>query len=198
MIVYKRRHAWLAMGEHAVHSTLWQVIGRDAMFVHLIGPVKNARGDVHDAHLTIPCATFDAEWEGIMLDDITALTDELVRARAKFPGNRFLLPALVEEVGELAGAYLTGRSPEEIKQEAIQVACLAMRIATETDAAFDRMITAPLALTRVVRDLGETVRAFLQKRDFHNQSGALLASTKHLAERGDPAFDDLTEDEAKP
>ena len=65
------------------------------------------------------------------------LADEIVRARAKFPGSRFLLAALTEEVGELARAILQRKTGDEIKREAIQVACVALRIYEEGDSAFD-------------------------------------------------------------
>lgn len=55
---------------------------------------------------------------------------EASRARAKFPDNNLLLAALVEEVGELAKAIIEGGNWHE---EAIHVACVAVRIATEGD-----------------------------------------------------------------
>lgn len=64
-----------------------------------------------------------------------ALDGEIVRARVKFPGNRFLLAALTEEVGELARALLQ-RKPDDAWREALQVACVAMRIFEEGDATF--------------------------------------------------------------
>jgi hypothetical protein len=64
-----------------------------------------------------------------------ALREELSRARAKFPGNRRLFVALAEEVGELAKALLQ-RDPEW-RKEALQVACVAIRIFEETDRDFD-------------------------------------------------------------
>ena len=67
---------------------------------------------------------------------IDALTAEVTRARIKFPGNRLLLTALMEEVGELARAYLQRRPKEEIEIEAIQVACLAIRIIEEGDSIY--------------------------------------------------------------
>lgn len=67
---------------------------------------------------------------------LRALAAEIEAARAKFPGNRFLLTALVEEVGELAKALLQNQHPEEIEREALQVACVAIRIIEEGDATF--------------------------------------------------------------
>lgn len=70
----------------------------------------------------------------LTLNDISA---EVIRARLKFPGNRFLLAALTEEAGELAQAMLQKRDREAIRKEAIQVACVAIRILEEGDSSFD-------------------------------------------------------------
>jgi hypothetical protein len=67
---------------------------------------------------------------------MAAISAEVVLARTKFPGNRFLLAALTEEVGELAKAMLQRRDPDEVQREAIQVACVAIRILEEGDASF--------------------------------------------------------------
>lgn len=68
---------------------------------------------------------------------VSDIAEEVMRARVKFPGNRFLLAALTEEVGELAQAYLQKKPKKQIRKEAIQVACLAIRLAEEGDASFD-------------------------------------------------------------
>ena len=65
-----------------------------------------------------------------------ALQDELAAARTKFPGNALLMEALMEEVGEVARAVLE-RDFDHAKQEAIQVACVAMRLATEGDRSWE-------------------------------------------------------------
>lgn len=70
---------------------------------------------------------------GITLDDISA---EVARARTKFPGNRHLAVALGEEYGELCKALLQGKRAE-VRAEAVQVACVAIRIIEEQDASFD-------------------------------------------------------------
>lgn len=67
---------------------------------------------------------------------VAKLNDEIRRARRKFPGNRFLLAALTEEVGELAQALLQNKSREDVEKEALQVACVALRILEEGDASF--------------------------------------------------------------
>jgi hypothetical protein len=64
---------------------------------------------------------------------------ELASARGKWPANSHLLAALTEEVGELAKALLhinfePGKEKhEDVYNEAVQVAVMAIRIATEGD-----------------------------------------------------------------
>lgn len=67
---------------------------------------------------------------------LSAISDEVQRARTKFPNNHKMLAALVEEVGELAQALLQRRPIEAIRKEATQVACVAVRIIEEGDADF--------------------------------------------------------------
>ncbi len=73
------------------------------------------------------------------LASLTDLIDEVVRARAKFPHSKFLLTALGEEFGELCRAFLQQQGPERVREEALQVACLAMRIYEESDPLYDNM-----------------------------------------------------------
>lgn len=70
-------------------------------------------------------------------ESIAAVSAEVVRARKKFPGNRFLLAALTEEVGELAKALLQRAQKSDVDKEAIQVACVAIRLLEEGDASFE-------------------------------------------------------------
>ena len=67
---------------------------------------------------------------------ILALRAEIERAREKFSKNDHLFAALGEEVGELARELLEGGTRERIRAEAIQVACVAVRIADEGDGDF--------------------------------------------------------------
>lgn len=71
------------------------------------------------------------------IETLSDINDELVWARKKFPKNRKMLAALMEEVGELARALLQGKSEEDVKKEAVQVAATAIRIYEEGDADFD-------------------------------------------------------------
>lgn len=73
-----------------------------------------------------------------VLADIQA---ELGKARTKFPGNKHMLTATGEEFGELCQAILQqeqepekGKTHEHVYAEAIQLACMAIRLATEGDA----------------------------------------------------------------
>lgn len=68
---------------------------------------------------------------------VSDIAEEVMRARDKFPGNRFLLAALTEEVGELAKAMLQKRPRAEVIREAEQVAAVAIRIIEEGDSTFD-------------------------------------------------------------
>jgi len=62
---------------------------------------------------------------------------EILRARAKFPDNKHLLGELMEEVGELAKAHLEDESYERKRTEAVQVACVAARIAMDRDGDYE-------------------------------------------------------------
>jgi hypothetical protein len=81
---------------------------------------------------------------------LRALRAEILRARGRFPSSRLCMAALTasrlcmaaltEESGELAQAMLKvaagKRSPLTIFSEAVQVAAMAMRVATEGDPSF--------------------------------------------------------------
>ena len=77
------------------------------------------------------------EEDDAFLDDVA---EEVYSARQRFPGSNLVLAALTEEVGELAQAMLkvaAGKWPKErIREEAIQVAAMALRVAMEGDPSF--------------------------------------------------------------
>lgn len=60
---------------------------------------------------------------------------ELKKAREKFPSSAGVMVALMEEVGELSKAVLE-ESHERVICEAVQVACVAARVAVEGDSLF--------------------------------------------------------------
>ena len=64
------------------------------------------------------------------------MTDELKSARRKFPSSDAAMVALVEEVGELAKAMLE-ESTDRVWAEAVQVAAMACRVASEGDSTLD-------------------------------------------------------------
>lgn len=74
---------------------------------------------------------------------------EVCRARTKFPDNRHLLAALAEEVGELAKDLLERGNGPGSRAEAMQVACVAVRIMVEGDS--DYGIDDPLARSVAVK-----------------------------------------------
>lgn len=68
---------------------------------------------------------------------ISALRVELTNARRKFPSANFSMLALIEEVGELSQAVLKHAAGKwevtRVFDEAVQVAAMAIRVATEND-----------------------------------------------------------------
>lgn len=68
---------------------------------------------------------------------LASLAEKVARGRAKFPGRRFMLAALMEEAGELARALLQRKGQDEVRAEALDVAVVALRIYEEGDATFD-------------------------------------------------------------
>jgi NTP pyrophosphatase (non-canonical NTP hydrolase) len=80
------------------------------------------------------------------LDDVAR---EIVRARAKFPAPNPNIAALTEEVGELAKALLHVREGKlhhwsRVYDEAVQVAVMALRAASEGDATIGAIPTEDL------------------------------------------------------
>ena len=69
------------------------------------------------------------------------VADEIGRAIEKFPDNEHQLTAMNEEVGELNQAILENHHGDvpakEVYEEAIQVAAMAIRVATEGDHSFN-------------------------------------------------------------
>ena len=68
---------------------------------------------------------------------IESVHEELNKATRKFPWPNPNLAALMEEVGELAQAFLQDKPFEEIYKEAVQVATMAARCAIEGDPQFE-------------------------------------------------------------
>lgn len=70
----------------------------------------------------------------IFLDDVKR---EVQRARSKFPSDTLTFTALVEEAGELAKALLD-EDGFKVWKEAVQLGCMATRIAVEGDNSYDK------------------------------------------------------------
>lgn len=78
---------------------------------------------------------------GSDLEFLKDVREEAINARTKFPDSVHSLAALTEEVGELAQAVIDERyhdgDSHRIWEEAVQVAVMAMRVATEGDRSFN-------------------------------------------------------------
>lgn len=123
------------------------------------------------------------------------VADEVRRARTKFPGGRFLLAALAEEVGELAEA-IVAKDRDDTFAEAIQVAAVAIRIAEEGDDTTYQID----ALIQLVASVGRVARYLLQRRKPDLMHALRIAdiTARSMRHGGDPTFNDITDEEAKP
>lgn len=84
-------------------------------------------------HQRAPATTTTPGEEEALVQEILA---ELRRAREKFPGDNVTTLALVEEVGELAKATFE-ESRDRVREEAVQVAAMAMRVVLDGDQTLD-------------------------------------------------------------
>lgn len=78
------------------------------------------------------------------IDDAVFISDvliELNKARTKFPGNKHMLAALAEEFGEVNRGFLEHQFGKalsyDVRGECVQLASMAIRVATEGDASFE-------------------------------------------------------------
>jgi NTP pyrophosphatase (non-canonical NTP hydrolase) len=131
-------------------------------------------------------------------DELTmdAVASETLRARIKFPGNRFLLAALMEEVGELADALRLGKDKDSIDRECIQVAALAVRILEEGDSSDIKKSS----LADLIGWVGSIARSLLQRWPPNGRSPYLASAERALQDLtilGDTSFTDVTDSEAK-
>jgi hypothetical protein len=122
------------------------------------------------------------------VEDITL---RLVAGRKKFAGSRFLYAALIEEVGELGEAILSGDA-KQVRDEAIDVACVAIRIVEEgevTKYQYGRLISLAVSVGNVARHL-------LQKTP--GPWAAMAATVASRMDReGDQTFDNMTDQESQ-
>lgn len=102
--------------------------GRDLPLCECVRPDDIAHDRIHSA-------------DGVVL---AMVKGELIAARKKFPESTHQLAALMEEVGELAQAMMEhdrdgSQTIAMVLREAVQVASMAIRIATEGDDNFAYM-----------------------------------------------------------
>lgn len=75
------------------------------------------------------------EYQNTSFQFLNNVEKEVGRAREKFPEGKRLLGALMEEVGEAAQALLKieedGGDPQNVYDELVQVAAMALRLAVE-------------------------------------------------------------------
>lgn len=76
------------------------------------------------------------------VDFVALVLNEVEFARRKFPSNKVLFAALVEEVGEVAKA-LQDETRERLISELVQVAAMALRLAVEGDPAYQNSLPEP-------------------------------------------------------
>lgn len=124
------------------------------------------------------------------------LAEEIVRARKKFPSNRFLLAACAEELGELAEAF-ADKDQAGIAKESRQTACVAMRINEEGDSAFG--VDKGGTFTLLLAEVGQLARSLLQRKDdVPTRVGTIMRLANSIGKEGDAMFDDVTDAEALP
>jgi NTP pyrophosphatase (non-canonical NTP hydrolase) len=95
------------------------------------------------------------------MQELVPLAQELVRARTKFPDNQYMLTALAEEIGEMAEAWMENPDSSMTRKEALQVACVAMRIVTEparTDGECLKVVKAMKALEPLSRKFWDSLK----------------------------------------
>ncbi len=94
---------------------------------------RRAAQAIEDATMQLRVLASEPMPEDRLASEILA---ELRRARAKFPGRNVTMLALMEEVGELAKATFE-ESRERVREEAVQVATMAMRVVLDGDSTLD-------------------------------------------------------------
>lgn len=96
-----------------------------------------------------------------MNEQTLGLIDEaLVKSRAKYENNRFMLSAMLREVAELTEALQAKDSPRRIREEAADAIAVLIRIIEEGDASFTGVENIPSPNARTHRRDGNTVNIF--------------------------------------
>lgn len=94
--------------------------------------VRNLDGPVFDAAREFLAAQAAAPIDVAADAFLAEVRAELIRARAKFPGDRIMTIALAEEFGELCKAVLD-EPAANVRKEAVQTAVMAARIVLDGD-----------------------------------------------------------------
>ena len=98
---------------------------------------NEARAAVDEARAERDAAKKVIGGDALVWNFLFDVAQEIQRARQKFPTNAHLCAALTEETGEVARALLDGSPGQRhLREECVQVACVAARIAIEGDGDF--------------------------------------------------------------
>jgi NTP pyrophosphatase (non-canonical NTP hydrolase) len=127
-----------AFVEQAVATTLAGAVPTELAAQSIVEIQKKHREALREA--TQKASKIDLALSGLSDAELAFLESvvvELSRAKVKYPDPRRRFAALVSEVGEVATAFLR-ETPERVQEEAVQVAVVAMRIATEGDPTLEK------------------------------------------------------------
>jgi len=131
-----------------IKGDLPEAVGKTGTIIELLYDVS-ADGEQYDCILELDNQDLEYDQSENLFDELEklptkarkktlkAISAEVQRARVKFPDNSHLCHALMEEAGEVVKAYLEGEPIENIRNEACQVAAVAVRIIEEGDPDFE-------------------------------------------------------------
>ncbi len=185
-------------------DTLREQYGDKSGIVHrnaCHGSDSDAAADREIGYFFDACRSGDSQLRlGVQVAELQASTHDMLdaevfRSKVKFPRPRFKLAALVEEVGELANALASGNR-DAIHREALQVACVACRIAEDGDETEYR----PDGFIEIVYAVGGVARYLMQRKtqNVRELTLTLLASARRLLVNGDATFNDVDDEVAQP
>lgn len=117
------RADWQRQDLIGLFASRWQAAEEEA------GWQGNALAEGEKDLEEVTAAALSADPVDAFLDDVRA---ELIRARAKFPGDRIMTLAMSEEAGELVKAVLD-EPAANVRKEAVQTAAMAARIVLDGD-----------------------------------------------------------------
>lgn len=109
-----------------------EALQQDLFRIALSCPDENTRNKLHEQNDKLEAyanATFAPVENSAFFDDVQL---EWKHAVAKYPEPNKNLAALIEEVGEVARALLENAPREQLYNECVQVATMALRISQES------------------------------------------------------------------